>query len=107
MCFEDLETLRKQEGGTKRRIANLKAKGEMLMHEGKQPISEEGYRFLAEKALSPSTTDFSLYSFCHNHTAAWDCDSTPHETRLKVCTLTCTRGYKGNASAECGVAGGM
>ena len=35
----------------KRRIADLKSKGEMSIHEGKQPMSQSGYHYLAEAAL--------------------------------------------------------
>ena len=47
-----------------RRIADLKAQGEMSMHEGKQPTSQSGYRYLAEAAIQQSD-DFNLYITCH------------------------------------------
>ena len=36
----------------KRRITDLKAKGELSMHEGKQPMSQFGYRYLDEVMIS-------------------------------------------------------
>ena len=48
----------------KRRIADLKAKGAMSMHEGKQPMSQAGYHYLAEAALKQNN-DFNLYISCH------------------------------------------
>ncbi|KAH9112692.1 hypothetical protein AeMF1_013012 [Aphanomyces euteiches] len=37
--------------GYKRMIAELKEEGEMPLHEGKEPIAVDGYRYLAQKAL--------------------------------------------------------
>ena len=34
------------------------------MHEGKQPMSQSGYRYLAEAAIQQSD-DFNLYITCH------------------------------------------
>ena len=48
----------------KRRIAQLKADGEMSLFEGKQPMTEAGYRFLVEMALRQKE-DFWLYTSCH------------------------------------------
>ena len=64
--FETALALKEQLAGTKRRIADLKAKGEIPSHDGKQPISEAGYRFLAEKAMK-NTEDISLYVICHTY----------------------------------------
>ena len=41
----------------KRRIAHLKAQGAMSMHEGKQPMSQAGYHYLAEAALKQSVPE--------------------------------------------------
>ena len=48
----------------KRRIADLNAKREMLLHEGRQPMSQSGYCYLAEAAIQQSD-DFNLYITCH------------------------------------------
>lgn len=62
--FETEEILKELMGAYKRRIAQLKASGEMPMQEGKLPMSHAGYHFLAEQALK-QTEDFNLYSTCH------------------------------------------
>ena len=47
-----------------RRIADLKVVGEISTHEGKQPISQSGYRYLAEATIQQSD-DFNLYITYH------------------------------------------
>lgn len=59
-----LRVVREAMNSYKRRIALLKENGEMAMHEGKQPMSEVGYRYLAGEALS-GTCDYSLLMNCH------------------------------------------
>ena len=51
-------------GGYKREVAVLKENGEMKIVEGKQPMTVNGYEFLAKSALK-STTDFSLSLTVH------------------------------------------
>ncbi|KAF0709314.1 hypothetical protein AaE_012913 [Aphanomyces astaci] len=46
------------------KFAKLKDSGEVPMTEGKAPLSFEGYRYLAQHAIS-STTDFSLVATVH------------------------------------------
>ena len=48
----------------KRRRADLKSKGKMSIHEGKQPMSQSGYHDLAEAALKQNE-DSNLYVTCH------------------------------------------
>ena len=48
----------------KRRIADLKSKGEMSIHEGKQPMSQFGYHYLVEAAVKQND-DFNFYVTCH------------------------------------------
>ena len=48
----------------KRRIADLKSKGEMSIHEEKQSMSQSGYHYFGEAALKQNE-DFNLYVTCH------------------------------------------
>lgn len=64
MDFDTNLILKSAMSSFKRRIAQLKADGEMPLFEGKQPMSEVGMRFLAEQALK-QRDDFWLYSSCH------------------------------------------
>ena len=50
--------------GLKRRLAKLKEDGLMPQTEGKQPMSREGLKYLAEKSMTDDH-DFKLYTFCH------------------------------------------
>ena len=48
----------------KTRIADLRSKGEISIHEGKQPMSKSGYHYLAKAALMQNE-DFNLYVTCY------------------------------------------
>ena len=53
-------------GGYKRKVADLKEKGEMRLGEGKSPIPFSAYRLLARKALAVST-DIQQGIFSHSY----------------------------------------
>ena len=55
----------------KRRMADLKLKGEMSIHEGKQPMSQSGYYYLADAALKQNE-DFKLDVTCHFLLLCWN-----------------------------------
>lgn len=62
---DDVEhVLKETMDGFKRRIALLKEDGMMPQTEGKQPMSVQGFHFLAKKSMTEDH-DFKLYSFCH------------------------------------------
>ena len=50
--------------GFKRKVAEMKQRGEISQTEGKQPMTKRGYLYLAKEALT-QTEDFNLYMFCH------------------------------------------
>lgn len=50
--------------GFKRKVADLKMRGEMPQMEGKQPMSQRGYHYLATIAMKQEE-DYPLYIFCH------------------------------------------
>ncbi len=64
MSGKPADELDKNLKGFVRKIEQMKITGEIPMNEGKAPMSFEGYKFLADKAIK-STTDFSLASFAH------------------------------------------
>jgi hypothetical protein len=56
------DTIKKILSGYKRKVANLKQQGVMKVTEGKAQITFDGYKTIAQKALS-ATVDFALNTF--------------------------------------------
>ena len=56
------KTIKKILSGYKRKVANLKQQGVMKVTEGKAQITFDGYKTIAQKALS-ATVDFGLNTF--------------------------------------------